>query len=334
MGAFKVRGQEEKTRNVLLSFSFGSSSLTLLHFLDQQLCTQLDRAGRQGYRLHVLHVEQPGQEPKLQERTTKIKQCYPLHEYHLHSLEEVFMGGIDLPMEIRSLLTSLPPEERVNGLLSSLPSSSSRADLIGILRSRLTIDIAKGLGCQTVVWGDSATRLAEKTLAEIANGRGSSLTSLTHDGSLSEGVSSLFPMRDLLRKEIVSFTTLKLPSLAFPPANDTDHEVRCSVSTRNTTINDLMGRYFESVEESYPSIVTNVIRTSDKLQISPKSAWDDVCQLCDSTISRNRADGEKERTACDNVSEERPQAASTLCYGCSRLLNDPKNHASMLLSRS
>lgn len=333
MDAFKVRGQDEKTRNILLSFSFGSSSSALLHLLDQQLRTQLDKTGRQGYKLHVLHVEQPWHKPKLREHMAKIKQCYPSHEYHVHPLEEVFTREIDLPLEIRSLVASLAPQERMNGLLSSLSSLSSRADLIAILRFRLTVHIAESLVCQTVAWGDSATRLAERTLSEIANGRGASLTSLTQEGFTFQSVSSLFPMRDLLRKEVVSYATLSLPSLMLPLTNDTDPRTKSSVSARNTTINDLMGQFFESVEESYPSTVTNVVRTSGKLQVIPKSDSAKICQLCGSAVSQDRAFGEKEPTASNDVSRSRYEVASTLCYGCSHLLHDPKKDADTVLSK-
>ncbi|RAL68532.1 hypothetical protein DID88_007259 [Monilinia fructigena] len=59
-----------------------------------------------------------------------------------------------------------------------------------------------------------------------------------------------------------SSSTAPLPDLVVyqePPSH-------ISASSKSTTIDDLMAQYFESVEENFPSIVANVVRTSSKLK--------------------------------------------------------------------
>lgn len=77
-------------------------------------------------------------------------------------------------------------------LLSSLPSTTSRMDILSILRTRLIVEIAKKEGCAAVLWGDSTTRLAQKTLAETAKGRGFSIPWQTADGDSPFGMYPLY----------------------------------------------------------------------------------------------------------------------------------------------
>src|SRR4051812_17162591 len=156
-------------------------------------------------------------------------------------------------------------QQKLDRLLLSLPSASSRSDITSILRTRLLVEVAKENGCESILWGDTTTRLAEKTLAETAKGRGFSLPWQVADGVSPFGVRFNYPVRDLLKKELITYATLVSPPL-------TDLVISPSLavpivaSSKSTTIDDLMTQYFESVEENYPSIVANVVRTSSKLK--------------------------------------------------------------------
>lgn len=72
--------------------------------------------------------------------------------------------------------------EAVRSLLGALASPTSRTDVLAVLRARLVVEIAKREGCEGVLWGDTTTRLAEKTLGETAKGRGFSIPWRTADG--------------------------------------------------------------------------------------------------------------------------------------------------------
>lgn len=80
---------------------------------------------------------------------------------------------------------------RLQRLFSALPSPTSRMDLLSILRTRLIVEVAKSRGCEAVLWGDTTTKLAEKTLAETAKGRGFSLPWVMRDGESPYGTSPL-----------------------------------------------------------------------------------------------------------------------------------------------
>ncbi|KAI4124467.1 MAG: hypothetical protein LQ338_004785 [Usnochroma carphineum] len=128
--------------------------------------------------------------------------------------------------------------------------------MIGILRSRLITSLAKELRCSSILYGDSTTRLAERTLSATAKGRGAAIPGLTSDGQSPHGIKIVYPMRELLRKEIAAYATMTDPPLT--PLILEDRSRGTVASSKNSTIEELMGQYFESVEQNYPSIVANV----------------------------------------------------------------------------
>lgn len=108
-----------------------------------------------------------------------------------------------------------------------------------------------------------------------------------------------YPMRDLLGKEIQAFVEmLELQNFVISPAR----EGGGVVSTRNMTIDELVGRYFEGVEREFPSVVSNVVRTVGKLERLSGVEQVGVCELC--------------RVPLNGAAPER----SRLCYGCIRTL--------------
>ncbi|KAH9828152.1 cytoplasmic tRNA 2-thiolation protein 2-like [Teratosphaeria destructans] len=191
------------------------------------------------------------------------------------------------------------PTENIALALLSLDSATSREDATIVLLRKLVVAKAKELNCEAILWGDSTTKLAERTLSETAKGRGSSLPWTVADGESLHGVPFYYPVRDLLTKELISFA-----ALVDPPISDllATVEVKPIVSTKNTTIDQLMKQYFESVEQEYPSIVANVVKTSGKLKAQILAEVEMQCEMCDIPL--------------DGQGPEK----SRLCHGCVRTL--------------
>ena len=307
MESFRVRHSERgQERILLLPLSFGAGSIALLHVLSEHLKGQVEKTGRSGFRLHVLHVDEApsGANISTAALLEQVKQRYPEHVYSTCMLSHVF--------SLEDLSTLLEQDhdgqgpfhpgatnlENFEQFMASLDSATSRADATQILKRRLIVHFAKQHKCEAILWGDSTTRLAERTLAETAKGRGLSLPWLVADGESPHGVQIYYPMRELLSKEIAAFA-----SLVDPPLDDLvlEDDIK-RVSTKNTTIDDLMRQYFESVERDYPSIVANVVRTTGKLRAAPLSDVEKQCELCDMPLA--------------GQAPER----SRLCYGCIRAL--------------
>ena len=137
----------------------------------------------------------------------------------------------------------------------------------------------------------------------------------------SYGIEFNYPMRDLLKKELLTFS-----AITEPPITDIiiqqEHLSHISASSKTITIDDLMAQYFETVEENYPSIVANVVRTSSKLK--PLSGNDNaICGICGLPVAEG-TDGlfgwGGDQNSDSRLARENGHNG-VLCYGCSRSLN-------------
>lgn len=330
METFRVRNTAEgQRRKLLLPISFGPSSTVLLHVLDFHLRNQEKRTGRRGFYLHVLHVEDPtiSLDYSPSERLKQLEERFSGHEYSricLSSLfdhEDISKIAENMPFQPAAHADALQntSEQRLQAFLGSLPSSTARIDVLQTLRTRLIVDTSKQIGCEGILWGDSTTKLAEKTLAETAKGRGFSLAHQVADGESPLGVPFHYPLNELLKKELVAFTKMTEPLLEPLIAQECPTKKTTSI-TKNTTIDELMNQYFESVEENFPSIVANVVRTTDRLRAAPSTGSQATCNLClmpvpGSRFGINGWGGDQE-----DVGSSHNGARMSLCYGCTRSL--------------
>ncbi|KAF2800195.1 cytoplasmic tRNA 2-thiolation protein 2 [Melanomma pulvis-pyrius CBS 109.77] len=327
MESFRVRFSDtDQQRRILLPISFGVSSVTLLSILDQHLRTQAAKTRRTGFSLQVLFVDSSSvEDPPLDDHLlAKVQEQYPDHQYASLPLHDVFR----LVDKDTALLTLVPDfrtkkdisaPEQLSSLINSLTSATARADVISSLKTRLVVEHAKSSGCEGVLWGDSTTNLAQKTLSETAKGRGFSLPWQVAEGESPYGITFNYPLRDVLKKELVSFVELSEPSLSPLVHEPSLGATQASMSSKNTTIDDLMKQYFESVEENFPSIVSNVVRTSSKLAPAPGSRSDPHCSLCHMPVVGGRFGihgwgGDQE----DGLETPIIEGAEGLCYGCTR----------------
>ena len=329
MESFRVRNSTiDNPRLFLLSISFGVSSVALLHLLDGQLQGQITRMNRTGYEFLVAHVNMSST-ALAGEYLKKLEDRYPRHTFISVDLAEIFgylssildtlgESGLSLAPSSSNLGRQASNRDKLDHLLASLPSATSRTDMLNILRTRLLVEIAKERGCEGILWGDSTTRLAEKTLAETAKGRGFALPWQLSDGSSPHGLAFKYPLRDLLKKELAAYVSLVEPPLT-PFVNS--GQVSRAFNFKNTTIDDLMTNYFESVEESFPSIVANVVRTSSKLGANQPLGGSERCGICEMPIAEGTGGlygwgGDQRDEAIPNDSNAR--AIERLCYGCAR----------------
>lgn len=315
---------QDQQRRILLPLSFGVASTTLLHILDLHLKTQKSKTGRTGFAIHAILIQDPEQSLPTEKLLQNARERYPDHQYTSLPLHDVFRLIPD-DASLRDLVPggagkrNLTPQEYLAYLINSLTSATARADVVTTLRTRLIVEHAKLSGCESILWGDSTTRLAEKTLAETAKGRGFSLPWQIADGQTPFAVDFHYPLRDVLKKELVSYIDMADPQLATLVHESSPGATQASMSSKNTTIDDLMKQYFESVEENFPSIVSNVVRTTGKLETLPNATSYPNCSLCNMPVPGGRFGihgwGGDQQDEVDNLSTE---GSSKLCYGCTR----------------
>ncbi|KAJ4984844.1 hypothetical protein SVAN01_09628 [Stagonosporopsis vannaccii] len=329
---FRVSFHTTEERKVLLPLSFGVSSTTLLHILDLHLKTQMSKTGRTGFTLSVVTIGPHDQTQTSADQLERVRVQYPNYEYAALPLHDVFRL-IPSDAALRNLI---PNSDAVDGassdnqgqlsrLINSLNSATARTDVLATLRTRLIVEHAKATGCQSILWGDSTTTLAEKTLAETCKGRGFSLPWQVADGRSPFDVYFHYPLRDVLKKELVAYTNFSehgLTPLIYEPS---PRATQASTNSKTTTIDDLMKQYFESVEENFPSIVSNVVRTSGKLQMSANGDVDPRCDLCDMPVAGGRFGIHGWGGYQQDGVEAHSEICKKVCYGCTRSL--PQNIA-------
>jgi cytoplasmic tRNA 2-thiolation protein 2 len=92
-----------------------------------------------------------------------------------------------------------------------------------------------------------------------------------------------------------------------------------SASAKNNSIDRLVQRFFETTETTHPSIVSNVARTSDKLQ--HRTVGMRRCALCLMPVTPGQL-GTGGWAGAQGDGAGADQAESKLCYGCSRSVPD------------
>ena len=164
MESFRVRHADPGAteRLLLLPLSFGTCSTALLYILDHHLKGQAERTGRKGFRLHVLHVEEPRSDGRCGARSSdrrfnEFRERFPEHTYSTIHLSDVFANE-----EMSQLLThavsgasleQLDHEGRLSAVLASVTSATFRADLVRILVRRLIVSFAERHTCEAILWG-------------------------------------------------------------------------------------------------------------------------------------------------------------------------------------
>lgn len=299
--SFRVRHSEPgNEKAVLFPVSLDACSVTLLNVISQHLKGQVEKTGRTGFRLSILHVKNSHLSGEEEEDAlfSQLKERFPEHEYHYIELSDALaLEGVSKLFGEESN-DQTPSTDRLLHLLNKSNSATSRQDTLQTLHRKLVVQFAKTHDYEVIIWPHSATKLAERTLSETAKGRGGSLPWVVADGPSLHGIEFYHPLRDLLNKEIKSYV-----SFLEPPFNPKFYsaEIKPIVSTKNTTIDDLMEQYFSSVEKEYPSIVANVVRTTGKL-VAPELSQMEQCELC-----------------CNPLEGHAPEK-SRLCYSCIRML--------------
>ncbi|KAM8859952.1 cytoplasmic tRNA 2-thiolation protein 2 isoform 2-T2 [Spinachia spinachia] len=183
--------------------------------------------------------------------------------------------------------TSLEPEQRVladvqesrthllQHLIGSAKTLTAREDLLSTLRQHLLVHTARAEGYSKVMLGDNCTRLAIKLLTSISLGRGAQLAQDT--GFLDSRYGDILlvrPMRDYSAKEIAYYNRLFSVPSVFIPSMETK-------TMDKSSIQRLTESFVTKLQADFPSTVSTIYRTSEKLQTACRSSSTaDLCDRC------------------------------------------------------
>ncbi|KAF6077193.1 cytosolic thiouridylase subunit 2 [Phyllostomus discolor] len=154
--------------------------------------------------------------------------------------------------------------EALSRLFNSVKTLTAKEELLQTLRTHLILHVARTHGYSKVMTGDSCTRLAIKLMTSLALGRGAFLAWDTGFSDERHGdVVVVRPMRDHTLKEIAFYNRLFAVPSVFTPAIDTK-------APEKSSIHRLMEAFVLRLQAQFPSTVSTVYRTSEKLVKAPR----------------------------------------------------------------
>uniref|UniRef100_A0A8D2DVQ2 Cytoplasmic tRNA 2-thiolation protein 2 n=1 Tax=Sciurus vulgaris TaxID=55149 RepID=A0A8D2DVQ2_SCIVU len=174
-------------------------------------------------------------------------------------------------------------------LFDSVRTLTAKEELLQTLRTHLILHVARAHGYSKVMTGDSCTRLAIKLMTNLALGRGAFLAWDTGFSDERHGdVVVVRPMRDHTLKEVAFYNHLFAVPSVFTPAIDTKAPEKAS-------IHRLMEAFILRLQSQFPSTISTVYRTSEKLVKAPRedcaaSPSGPRCLLCLCTLDVDTAD--------------------------------------------
>nr|XP_026257627.1 cytoplasmic tRNA 2-thiolation protein 2 isoform X2 [Urocitellus parryii] len=149
-------------------------------------------------------------------------------------------------------------------LFDSVRTLTAKEELLQTLRTHLILHVARVHGYSKVMTGDSCTRLAIKLMTNLALGRGAFLAWDTGFSDERHGdVVVVRPMRDHTLKEVAFYNRLFAVPSIFTPAIDTKAPEKAS-------IHRLMEAFILRLQTQFPSTISTVYRTSEKLVKAPR----------------------------------------------------------------
>ncbi|XP_028983048.1 cytoplasmic tRNA 2-thiolation protein 2 isoform X2 [Betta splendens] len=299
---------------VLLAVSGGPSSCSMLHQVQEGLSQSVHKKLR--FLPGIVYIDEGGAVGRsVEERLRTMAELQAVFkatgfQFYIVPLEEV----LDLPGSV--VVSALAPPERANStykaevdhfmhsncstrsapqdqdhealpevqesatqmlqqLMLSAKTLTARQNLLNTLRQHLLVHMARTRGYSKLMLGDSRTRLAVKLLTSLSLGRGAQLAQDTGFSDSRYGdIISVRPMRDHSAKEVFYYNHLFHVTFLFIPSLDTKMTDKASVQR-------LTESFVTKLQEEFPSTVSTIYRTSEKLQTAGRcSSTGDQCERC------------------------------------------------------
>jgi cytoplasmic tRNA 2-thiolation protein 2 len=250
---------------VLIAVSGGASSTAMLHLIRAGLSPTARRKLQLKPLLVFIDETSAGDTEDVQ----TIKRILKSMELQCRfaSLEDLFRNKTS---------REASPVDQLRTLFSSLATLTAKEDILQSLRSHLLATIARQLECTKVMVGDNSTRLAVRLFSNVAQGRGGVVPLNTGMCDTRYGdVTFIRPMREFSAKEIAYYNycndiiTVSLPSLSFG-------------SPLNGSIDRLTEQFVVGLQSDFPSTVSTIFRTGNKLALSQQEKTTEQCVLCQS----------------------------------------------------
>ncbi|XP_049299540.1 cytoplasmic tRNA 2-thiolation protein 2 [Anopheles funestus] len=154
-------------------------------------------------------------------------------------------------------------EARLLKVVESVRSVSSKQDLMEQVHKQTYRTIAKALNCNYVFLSDIGIDLAKTLLSNVALGRGCSLAEdVAFCDDRDDAGKLIRPIRDLNPDEVSNYLQFSEAQLLYLPLVKHFED--------KPSLQNLTSKFIDNLQRSFPSTVSTVFRTGDKLDV-PKS---------------------------------------------------------------
>ncbi|KAK3916568.1 Cytoplasmic tRNA 2-thiolation protein 2 [Frankliniella fusca] len=281
---------------VLAAFSGSGKSNAMLHLLHAGLSEQSHK--RFLFKVQVLYIDEGAiLGASALDRTAslhavaKLADQYGFHSYYT-TLSSIYdeTGPKCIPLAQDSVLAiNKDSEQELTKLFLNYMSTNT---LTLLNRRKMFLQSAKNLNCSKVFVANTSTDLAIDILTDISLGRGSHLH---HDVSFcdsrDENVKIMRPLLELSSKEVTYYSVFHhLESVHIPSL--------CTKASSDSSIHNMSKQFVMDLMENFPSTVSTVFRTGEKLGSTTTSTSceteDNLCIICQVKLDENL-------TACSSV---------------------------------
>ncbi|KAF6034398.1 CTU2 [Bugula neritina] len=347
-GKSKIIRDGEK---VLVAFSGGQASTAMLHLVKEGKSVRAQKKLR--FVPGLIYVDEGavlGHSNEDRQRIIdRISELFmdSGYEHHIIKLEQVFSEEFsDATLLSPNNAEVKTSQERLQQLFDSVQTITAKEQFLRTLRQQLISQVAKSQGYSKVIIGDTSSRLSVALLSSMAQGKGAHIaydTSLIDDRY--DQLLLIRPMREFTSKEVTMYNRFYgLNPLVVPTFT--------TKATSGASIDKLTETFVSGLQAEFPSTVSTIMRTGDKLSNGKVSMPDadgnttSPCMLClaplDISVAESSALGSVRYTnqlaasrksdsptsSADNISASLERSCdlnsydSSCCYSCQRLLED------------
>lgn len=164
-------------------------------------------------------------------------------------------------------------KEKLLTLFNSISSDTVKEDLLKHIKITLLNFMAKKAGCSILCLGDSSTKVANNVISYTSKGRGFSLPlDIGLEAKLMKEIMMIRPIKTLLFKELEQYVVYNNLEVINEKVN-TEAEI-------NKSIDLIANRFISELQENFPSTVTTIVSSANKLSINTSIGSENNCALC------------------------------------------------------
>lgn len=280
IGKARVIRQGER---VLLAVSGGASSCAMLDLVMRGL--NKDAVKKLRFQPGVLHIDEGEllgrtvEERKITKDSIENLASQAGFPFHCVMLENLFIGNTEsacLSDDVKDLEISdqaSTQSSRIIELFNKVNTMTAKEDLLLHCYRWQLQKTAKEHGYDRIMVGDCSTSLAIRILSDVAQGRGSQLPfNISFEDDRTE-ISIVRPLREFTKKEIEFYNCFNQVSSFSVPSFSTKASTHASV-------NRLTQEFLLGLQAGFPSTISTVVRTGDKLSSNVGNTCNEACSLC------------------------------------------------------